>query len=200
MVFVIDHDASVRAAIACLVESNGLAVETFSDAAVFLRQHDPQRPGCIILDMCLPGLSGSEFLEHLSQHPIRPPVICITAVATVRMAVHALQHGAIDFLEKPVSDTLLMSRIREALKTDAQARDARVEAADTERRIASLSEREREVMDLVVAGLSTKGIARHLHRSAKTIEKHRVAMMRKIQANNVAELVRLVTETRRSSA
>jgi two-component system, LuxR family, response regulator FixJ len=191
-VFVVDDDPAVRKALRWLIESVGLRVEAFATAQEFLDANgDLDRPGCLVLDIRMPGISGLELQKKLGEQQISLPVIVITGHADVPMAVQALKGGAIDFLEKPVSEQMLVDRIHQALERDAQARLARARRSAVEGKLARLTPREREVFELVVAGKSNKAIAGILGVTSKTVEAHRAQLMRKMQADNLADLVRM---------
>jgi RNA polymerase sigma factor (sigma-70 family) len=191
-VFVVDDDPAVRKALLGLIQSIGLKVETFATAQEFLdANRDLDRPGCLVLDIGMPGLNGLELQNKLAEEKIYLPVIVITGHAEVPMAVQALKAGAIDFLEKPISEQLLVDRIHQALERDAEGRLARARRSTIEERMALLTPREREVFELVVSGKSNKAIATILGVTAKTVEAHRAQLMRKMKADNLTDLVRM---------
>ena len=190
-VFVVDDDPAMRDSLRWLFESVGLAVETFATAEAFLDGCDPTRPGCLLLDVRMPGMSGLNLQDELAARHFTLPTIIITGYAEVATAVRALKTGAIDFIEKPFSDELLLERIQQALAADRQARETRAHYADVAARFALLTARERSVMELVIAGKANKVIAADLGLSPKTVEVHRANVMRKMEAQSVAELVRL---------
>jgi RNA polymerase sigma factor (sigma-70 family) len=191
-VFVVDDDPAVRKALRWLIESVGLRVETFTTAQEFLDANpDPNRPGCLVLDIRMPGLSGLELQKKLTEQNSELPVIIITGHAEVPMAVQALKAGAVDFLEKPISEQMLVDRIHQALERDAKNRLAQARRSTIEERLALLTPRERQVFQLVVAGKSNKAIAATLGVTSKTVEAHRAQLMRKMQADNLPELVRM---------
>ena len=189
-VFVVDDDPAMRDSLRWLLQSVGLAVETFGAAEEFLTQYDATKPGCLVLDVRMPGMSGLKLQDVLAERHIRLPVIIITGYAEVPSAVRALKTGAIDFIEKPFSDELLLDRIRQAIDTDRQMREAAAQRATVMERFASLTSREREVMELVSAGKANKVIAAELNLSPKTVEVHRANVMKKMEVDSVAELVR----------
>lgn len=190
-VFVVDDDPALRDSLNFLIRSVGLPVETFGSANEFLAACDPARSGCLLVDIRMPGVSGLELLERLRGRGVDTPAIVITAHGDVPAAVRAMKAGAVDFLEKPFNDQLLLDAIHRALEADARERRARSKRDELSERIEELTPREREVMDLVVDGKSTKEIAQSLGLSTKTVETHRVRIMEKMQAGNIAELVRL---------
>lgn len=196
IVFVVDDDAAVCDSLRFLIESVGLQVRTFSSADEFLAAYTPDQPGCLVLDIRMPGMSGLELQEQLAKRGYTLPVIIITAHGDVPSAVRAMHAGAVDFMSKPFNDQSLLDRVHQALAKDAQTRrDAAVRAAIAAK-VALLTPREREVMDLVVSGMSNKGIAAQLQLSAKTVETHRARVMEKMEAGSVAELVRMVLTAR----
>src|SRR5262245_9430596 len=191
VVYVIDDDESVCRALARLIRSVGLTVETFPSAAAFLDRKPVDRPACLVLDVRLPGASGLELQEALGRAQRTMPIIFITGHGSVPMSVRAMKSGALDFLQKPFNDQELLDGIQRAL---ARSRDARVEhttRAGLERRLATLTPREQEVMRLVVRGMLNKQIAATLGAAEKTIKVHRGRVMRKMQAESVADLVRM---------
>jgi two-component system, LuxR family, response regulator FixJ len=195
-VFVVDDDAAVCDSLRFLIESVGLRVETFASAGAFLAAYEPGTPGCLVLDLRMPGMSGLELQEQMARRGLNLPVIIITAHGDVPAAVRAMRAGAIDFMSKPFSDQALLDRIHQALEKDAQARSERAARDAVAARIALLTPREREVMDLVVSGKANKEIAAVLDLSAKTVETHRARVMDKMQANSVADLVRMALEAK----
>ena len=168
-----------------------LHVETHATAQEFLDVYDRARPGCLVLDVRMPGLSGLDLQEKLSAQQIRIPIIFITGHGEVSAAVRAMKSGAIDFIEKPFSDQVLLNRIQQAIAQDVQARRDQVQRAKTSARLAVLTPREREVLTLVVAGRSNKAIAAQLGVSSKTVEAHRANVMKKMKVHSLSELVRL---------
>lgn len=191
-VFVVDDDADLRESLGWLFESAGLRVKSYSTAQEFLTEYKPEEPGCLLLDVQMPGgLSGLELQEELRRRGVPPPIIIITGHAKVKMAVRALKGGAIDFIQKPFSDQLLLERIRQAIDLDRRTRQERTGCTQFASRLANLTPREREVMDLVIAGKPNKIIAADLGISPKTVEIHRGRVMEKLQVESVAELVRL---------
>lgn len=190
-VFVVDDDPDLRAVLSNLIASVGLAVETFSSAQEFLDRYDPSRAGCLVLDVRMPGQSGLDLQRELARRDATLPVIIITGFAEVHLAVRALKGGAIDFIEKPFSNQVLLDRIEEAIRRDRQARQEKERRGRFAERLATLTPREREVMERVVAGKPNKVIATELGLSLKTVEGHRAHVMEKMQVDSLAELVRL---------
>jgi len=189
-VHIIDDDADVRRMVQTFVESAGLKASAYASAEEFLRTFDPAAPGCIILDICMPGMSGLDLQEKLAAQSAALPIIMISGQADVPMAVQAMRTGAIDVIGKPFSGQALVDRGREALARDAEQRRLSGERADTLSRVARLTPREREVLELIVAGKHTKAIAADLSLSPKTVESYRASLMIKMGAENVADLVR----------
>jgi FixJ family two-component response regulator len=190
-VFVVDDEAVMRDSLRWLIESTGLRVETYADAPAFLAAIRPNMPGCVILDVRMPGMSGLDLQAELLRRGIDLPAIVVTGHAEVPMAVQAVKAGAIDFIEKPFSDQLLLDRVRQGLELDQRQREARERRTEASRRLGLLTHREREVLDHVVAGKANKEIAAALQLSPKTVEVHRAHVMEKMQVSSVAELVRL---------
>ena len=191
-VFVVDDDQAMRNSLKWLIESVGVAVESFASADEFLAQHQPGRTGCLVLDVRMPGMSGLELLEHLAQRDMHIPAVVITGHGDVRMAVRAMKSGAIDFIEKPFNDEALLDAIRRAIAYEEQQRNSLSEHLQVQERMSHLTPREYEVMTMVTDGRSNKEIANSLGVSAKTIEAHRARVMEKMQAGSLAELVRMV--------
>jgi two-component system, LuxR family, response regulator FixJ len=191
-VFVVDDDPAMRQSLRWLIESVNVGVETYATAQDFLAAYDPDRPGCLVLDVRMPGMGGLDLQAELARREIEVPVIIITGYAEVPTAVRALKAGALDFIEKPFSDQLLLDRIQQAIASDRQARARRLERAALAARVGQLTPREREVMQLVVAGSSNREIAAELGLSVKTVEVHRARVMEKMKVDSLADLVRLV--------
>ena len=191
IVYVVDDDFSVREAIKSLIRSVGLRVETFGTAQEFLKSARPDAPGCVVLDVRLPGLSGLDLQRELAANGINLPVIFITGHGDIPMSVRAMKAGALEFLTKPFRDQDLLDAILQALERDLSARQQRSETAELRERFDSLTAREREVMGLVVSGLLNKQIAGELGTSEVTIKIHRSQVMKKMGAGSLAELVRM---------
>lgn len=190
-VFIVDDDAAVRKAMQLLLRSVGRSAEIFASAEDFLDQYDSNRAGCLVLDIRMPGLGGLELQERLLAMGSAIPIIFITGHADVPMAVEAMQKGAFDFIEKPVRDQELLERISEALNADRRQRSQLEALSGIEERLARLTKREREVMELVVRGKANKVVAWELGTSQRTVEIHRARVMDKMQARSLAELVRM---------
>ncbi len=192
-VFVVDDDAAVRRSLSLLIGSMALPVETFSSAQDFLERCDADRPGCLVLDIRMPGMSGLELQTELHTRGFFLPVIFITGHGDIAMAVRAMQHGALDFIEKPFNDQQLLERINQALELDRVGRENRDELSAMAARIALLTPRETEVMRRIVAGQANKVVAIELGLSERTVEIHRAKVMAKTGAGSLAELVSMVT-------
>ena len=191
IVFVVDDDLSIREAIKSLISLIGVRVETFGTAQEFLRTERPDLPGCMVLDVELPGLSGFDLQRELAAHGIKLPIIFITGYGDIPMSVRAMKAGATEFLTKPFSDQDLLDAIQEALERDRAARRHSKENAEVRRRFDALTSREREVMSLVVAGWLNKQIGFELKISEITVKIHRGRVMGKMGAQSLAELVRM---------
>ena len=192
IVFVVDDDQAIRSSLKWLIESVGLQVEAYASADEFMRSYYPGRAGCLLLDVRMPGMSGLELQEHFARNDIHIPIIIITGHGDVPMAVRAMKAGAIDFIDKPFNDELLLESIRNALTVDQQQRELQSRRAEIAARLDHLTPREHEVMEMVTEGRSNKEIAMDLGVSAKTVEAHRARVMEKMGAGSLAELVRMV--------
>jgi FixJ family two-component response regulator len=190
-VFIIDNDAPLRASLRFLLESADLACEEFERAESFLAAYDSDRPGCLILDVRLPGMSGVVLQETLRARGCPLPIIVMTGFADVGTAVSMLKRGAFDFFEKPFADQQLLDRVRQALGFDARRRRVSAERQALASRIACLTAREQEVFREVVHGKANKVVALEFGISEKTVEVHRARVMQKLGANSLAELVRM---------
>ena len=191
MVFVIDDDESIREALHSLIRSVGLRVATFPSAHEFLQSDRPDVPACLILDVRMPGLSGLDLQRDLTEANIHIPIIFITGHGDIPMSVRAMKAGAVEFLTKPFRDQDLLDAIQQALDRDRHARSQQADSADLRNRFHSLTPRETEVFELVVKGLLNKQIALQLGTSEITIKLHRRQVMEKMQADSLADLVRM---------
>ncbi|HEX7029937.1 MAG TPA: response regulator [Gammaproteobacteria bacterium] len=195
-VFIVDDDASVRDSLALLLKLRQLRTETFASAEEFLEKHEPESAGCLLLDVRMPGMSGLELQAELARRAIALPVIVITAHGDVATTRTALKAGAFDFLEKPVDDQLLFDVIENALDFDSSRRDAKAMTDAQRERLQRLTRREREVMELLADGRHNREIAESLGISPRTVEVYRARMMEKLQARNLADLIRIIFEAR----
>lgn len=191
-VFVVEDDAAVRRFICQLLSSVGLRPHPFETARTFLESHTAGLPGCVLLDVRMPDMSGLELQAELAKRDPELPVIILTGHATVPVAVHAMKAGAFDFIEKPFNNDILLDRVQKAVAHSMRSSAKRQERARIESRIASLTARERQILELVVRGETNKGMARHLAISEKTVEIHRANMMTKMGAHSLAGLLRML--------
>ena len=191
-VFIVDDDQEVRDAIKLLMDSVGLPARTFASAPDFLDHFDPQRCGCLVLDIRMKGMSGLDLQDRLAAEPIHPPIIVITGHGDVPMAVRAVKAGAVDFIEKPFNDQLLLDAVHRAIEQDAERRGRASRLADIRLRLEKLTPREREIMDMVVAGNRNKVIAIDLGISQSTVEAHRAKVMEKMEAASLSDLMRMM--------
>src|SRR6266478_2663895 len=198
VVFVIDDDASVRDAIQSLMRSVGQHVESYASAQEFLHSKRPDLPGCIVLDVRLPGFSGLELQRKLADADILIPIVFMTGHGDIPMSVKAMKAGAVEFLTKPFRDQDLLDAIQQALERDRAARNERAETEDLRIRLDSLTPREREVMTLVVSGMLNKQIASEIGASEATVKVHRGHVMHKMQAASVVDLVRMADKLKLS--
>jgi FixJ family two-component response regulator len=192
LVYVVDDDPEVRRSLQLLMESVNLAVECYSSAGAFLEGCDRARPGCLILDVRMPGMSGLELQDQLVAEGSKLPIIMITAFGEVSLAVRAMRAGAVDFVEKPFSRQELLDRVHAAIEISVALHKKNESRAEIAQRLGKLTDRERQVMDLMVAGHQTKEIAIELGISPKTVDNHRSRVFEKTGADGVAELVWMV--------
>lgn len=193
-VYVVDDDEAIRHSLELLIGAVGLNVRVFADAATFLDAFDPALRGCIVADLSMPGMNGLEMQERLNALNCRMPIIFLSGHGDVPAAVRALQRGAVDFLEKPFNPALLLERIQQSVKADSELTAAAERSQEINARIAQLTAREREVMNLVADGKSSKVIAIELGISERTVELHRSHMMKKMSARSVADLVHMISD------
>jgi len=193
MVYVVDDDAAVRDSLRFLLKSVGLPISPHVSAQEFLAVYAGE-PGCLVLDICMPGMSGLELQQHLNFESAIIPVVFITGHGDVPMAVEAMRHGAFDFLEKPFHDQDLIDRVRRAFEKDARSRRRLRDRDRIPGRLESLTTREREVLRLVSTGKLNKVIAADLGVSRRTVEAHRAHLMEKLGVQSVAQLVRIVMD------
>ena len=195
-VFIVDDDPQVCESLSLMVRSIGLNAQTYLSAEAFLDGvHDlPRAPKCMVLDVRMPGLSGLGLQQVLAAHDQGMPVIMISGCADIPMAVQAMSAGAVDFLEKPFNRNTLLARIQEAIDRDATRQQEVARSAEVTSRVDKLSSRQREVLDLLVAGKHSKQIAGELGIGEKTVAKHRACVLEKMHVDNVVELVRLMSD------
>lgn len=197
-IFIVDDDKEVRESIGFLMQSVGLASHSYARAQDYLDDFDEALPGCLILDVRMKGMSGLMLQEHLSTFPVHPPVIIITGHGDVPMAVQAVQAGASDFIEKPFNDQVLLDSIHKAIEQDAKNRGIAAKIAEIQGRVDRLTEREREVMGMVVEGKLNKVIAYDLGISQSTVESHRGKVMEKMEAKTLSDLMRMMLSLNRT--
>lgn len=191
-VFIVDDDEAVRESLSWLISSVGFQVEAFESAQAFLDAYAPSRPGCLLVDVRMPGMSGLELQKHLAQQALCLPVIVITGHGDVQMAVRAMKDGAFDFIEKPFNDQVMLDSVNKAVRECERRRNLEGERQAVLVLMDRLTPREHQVMDMIVAGQANKQIAHHLDISDKTVEAHRAKVMEKLEATSLAELIRKV--------
>ena len=192
IIHVVDDDEALRDSMTWMLEGNNYKVATYESGEAFLRVINPAMAGCVVLDVRMPGMSGLELFEELGRRRCTLPVVFITGHGDVPMAVAALKKGAVDFIEKPFSEADMLRLIEQCLTLERGNRDKRLQEADTVRRLEHLTQREREVLDLIIIGKLNKQIADVLGISIKTVEVHRARVMEKMGVNSLAELVQHV--------
>ena len=192
LIYVVDDDDAFRDSLRWLLESSGYRVATYPSAATFLENYRLESGACVVLDVRMPGTSGLELQQEISRRGRSIPVIFVTGHGDVPMAVQAIKHGAFDFIEKPFKDEVLLALIEKATKSDAALRVEDAQRQSAAARLASLTQREREIMERVVAGKRNKAIAEELGISVKTVEIHRSRVMEKMGAESLAALIQMV--------
>ncbi|MDX1823712.1 MAG: response regulator transcription factor [Thiohalomonadales bacterium] len=191
IVHIVDDDRAIRDSLKFLMKSVGFESQTYESAETFLDQADFDRPGCLVVDIRMQGMSGLELQQVLNERSIHLPVIVITGHGDIPMAVQAMKAGAIDFLEKPFDNEFLVMRIRQCLKEATKKQDKESKTAKAKAQLAQLTPREVEVMNLLVAGKHNKVIANELNISVRTAEAHRAKVMKKLQADSLSDIVRV---------
>ena len=192
-VFIVDDDDAVRRFLCGLIASVDVPVEAFVSAQEFLDSFELGRAGCLLLDIRMPGMSGLELQQELERRTIDLPVIVLTGHGNVQVAVTAMKAGAVDFIEKPFNNELLLDKVQRALSDSVRAREARLGQEAIKDRLARLTLRERQVLERVIVGDTNKGVARRLGISEKTVELHRSRVMEKMQARSLAALVKMLS-------
>ncbi|MFV1963952.1 MAG: response regulator transcription factor [Pirellulaceae bacterium] len=200
IVYVVDDDAGARDSISCLVRSAGCQVEQYASAEEFIEAFSPEHSGCLVTDLRLRGMSGVALQEKLLAREIVLPTIIVTAYADTPMTVRAMRNGAVIVLDKPCRDQDLWDAIMEAFERDRQWREQRAKRCEIQERLAYLKQSERDVLDLMIAGVANKVIASRLNVSIRTVEVRRQNVYQKMRANSLAELVRLVLEAGKPDA
>ncbi|MBS0387265.1 MAG: response regulator transcription factor [Proteobacteria bacterium] len=194
-VHIVDDDEAVRASLRFLIRSVGLPAQAYASAQDFLAAYDRRDPGCLVLDVRMPGMSGLELQQELNRRGATIPVVFITGHGDVPMAVEAMQQGAFDFLQKPFRDQDLLDRVQRAMARDAETRARLAARAEIRTRLATLTPRETEVMQLITRGKANKVVGAELGVSQRTVEIHRAHVMEKMHASSLAELVRMVLDS-----
>jgi two-component system response regulator FixJ len=200
LVHIVDDDASVRDSLTVLLESAGFTVRAYDSAVAFLQASSDRTAGCVLTDVQMPELNGLELQRRMSEEDIRLPVIVMTGHGDVPIAVEAMKAGAADFLEKPFDDEQLLTAVTSAIEVSQRVRDEAAAVADTTKRLATLTPREREVLDHLVAGQPNKTIAYDLGSSPRTVEVHRARVMDKMGARSLPELVRMTIAAEQAKA
>jgi FixJ family two-component response regulator len=196
VVFVVDDDEAICRSLALLIEDIGLKTETFTSAQHFLSAYDPAQPGCLVLDVRMSGMSGLELQSRLNELGLQIPTIIMTGHGDVPMAVEAMKAGALDFVEKPFRDQVMLDSIQKAIACDHRTREREKQHKDFRSRLELLTPREQQIMDLLIAGKANKVIAFELGISQKTVDFHRSNVLGKLGVNSVVDLVRLAHRAR----
>lgn len=196
MLYIVDDDPTVRRSLVMLVQTIGIDVREYATGEAFLSDPRNRDASCVVLDISMPGLTGLEVQVRMVEEGMNVPVIFVTGHGDVPSAVNAMRNGAVDFLQKPFDDQTFLERVQQCIRRGRELRHEEEQRTAIEARLATLSQREREVLTLVVAGNMNKVIAAALGISTKTVEDHRASLMRKMQVRSVAELVRMVAASR----
>jgi FixJ family two-component response regulator len=199
IVYIVEDDEALRSLVRALAQSIGVAARAFPSAQKFLEHYDPRQPGCMVLDVFMPGMSGLELQDELNRRGAVIPVIFITGHGDVASAVAAVRHGAFNYLQKPFSNAELIASVRQALELDRRNRESLAQHDAIRDRLASLTPREREVLELIVRGLASKVMAEEMGLSTRTVELHRSRVMGKMGASSIAQLVRMFMDFRYSA-
>jgi len=194
LVYLVDDEFVVRDSLTLLIESTGQTVRSFESAEAFLNNYNPEQLGCLLLDVRIPSMSGLQLQEELLKKGITIPIIFISGNARVIDSAKAFRAGAVDFLEKPFDNEILLERIEEAIKKDIASREQLIENRKIQKRLDHLTAREQEVLSLIVSGHPNKDTARILNISNRTVEVHRARIMEKMQAESLAELIRMAAQ------
>lgn len=199
VVFVVDDEASIRKALKSMLEAAGYEVQTFARASEFLAGYVPSQPGCLVLDVRMPGMDGLELQRYLTEHHIQIPVIILTGHGDVSMAVRSMESGAVSFLEKPADPDALLQKVAAAMERDRGNRKDDAQSAETRSAYNSLTPREREVMELLIEGKKPKTIAQALGITQSTIRVQRATILKKMRADSVTDLLRMMQAARSDS-
>ena len=191
IVYLVDDDQAIRDSLSFLMKSVGFESKAYASAEAFLSQADLERPGCLVVDVRMQGMSGLELQQVLNERGIKLPVIIITGHGDIPMAVQAMKEGAVDFLEKPYDNEVLIIRIRQCLEEVTKKQDKESRIVEAKSRLEQLTKREQEVMNLLVAGKHNKAIADEMNISVRTAEAHRAKVMKKLQADSLSDIVRI---------
>jgi FixJ family two-component response regulator len=191
IVFIVDDDREIRAALSCLLTAAGYQVRSFESAERFIEEQDAEAPGCLLLDVCLPGLSGLELQAALADSPRARPIVFMTGTGDIQVGVQAIKVGAVYFLTKPVDESRLIAAVEQAFRCDAEQRQERAIRSMIQQRLETLTPRERQVMTRVIRGQFNRQIAAEIGTGEKTVKVHRGRMMSKMGAGSVAQLVQL---------
>ena len=200
MVFVVDDDGGMRKSTCVLFESVGLQYREFESATAFLQAYDPVMPGCLVLDLHMPGMSGIDLVERLRADRAMLPILIVSGTGTIPLAVKGMKLGVLDFLIKPVDPSILIAKVQAALELDAQQRNDASSLNAIRQRLSTLTTREQELLKLLVSGMANKNIASEMGISIKTVENHRANLMDKTGALNAADLVRMAMLVSTASA